>query len=139
MTIMTKRTTGVVLIGAGFLLGACATTATERVDQRVLDKLAGFKETGETETCISVPRLKSIDPATESKFLVETGFNDYWLVNTNGRCSGSTRPQNRLQYSTSISQLCRGQIIKIIDNQSGLIAGSCSIGTFKKLEPKADN
>jgi len=131
---MIKQT--LLLTGVSILLAACATTATERVDDRVVQKLDGLEKTGETRSCLSPARIQSIDAATERKFLVETGVNDYWVVNTSGRCSGATRSQNRLQYTLPTGQLCKGEIIKIVDNQSGFQAGSCGWGKFERLQPK---
>lgn len=120
------------------LLGACVTTTSERVDERVAEKLNGLEEAGETRLCISTARIRSIDAATETKFLVETGVNDFWLVNTSGRCSGATLSRNRLQYTLPTGQLCKGEIITVVDNQGGFQAGSCGWGDFVRLQPKAN-
>lgn len=126
-----------ILIAAG-LAAACATPASSRVDKAAAEKLAGFERTGETETCLNVTRINSIDAVDESTLLVRVGASEYYVSDLSGRCSGATNSFNRIQYTTSISQLCRNEILQIVDNSQGFTVGSCGMGSFEKLRKKSD-
>ena len=118
-------------------LAACATGPVEnRVDEAVLAKLNKYEQTGESRTCLSITSLSSIDAVSETKFLVRSGVRTHYLNETNGRCSGATRNGTFLTYTTSNSQLCRNEIIRVVDNLSSATIGSCSLGEFKELKLK---
>ncbi|GAB4518352.1 MAG: hypothetical protein Kow00133_03350 [Amphiplicatus sp.] len=126
------------LTGAALLAAmSCATTASERVDEKVVDKLAGLERTGEKVTCLNVRNITSIDAADEKTFLVRVGVNDYYVNEARGRCSGATQTFNHLEYTITTTQLCKLDIIRVMDNQTGTFYGSCSLGEFEKLAEKA--
>ena len=105
---------------------------------KVAEELAGFERTGETRNCLSLSRIDQIKPLDDHYFLVRVGVNDYYLNEVRGRCTGAGRFSNRLQYTTSLSQLCRNEIIRVVDNTSGFTVGSCGLGSFERLEKKPD-
>ncbi len=119
-------------------LAACATTQNEPVDTAAQALLDTLEPTGETRSCIPLSGVRQIRPVTESKFLVRVRVRDYYLSEMNGRCGGATRQQTRLQYRTSLNQLCSNEIVNIIDNTSGIFVGSCSFGVFKELQRKEE-
>lgn len=126
------------LTGAALLAAmGCATTASERVDEKVAEKLAGFERTGETVTCLNVRSISSIDAADEKTFLVRVGVNDYYVNEARGRCSGATSGFNHLEYTLSAAQLCKLDVIRVVDNQTGTFYGSCSLGDFEKLKERS--
>ena len=116
------------------LTAACATDRGERVDERVSARLAQFEETGETANCLPMRRIASIDAATETKLLFRVGVDEYWLNETAVRCIGVTYGNNRIQYLSSIAQLCRNDIVRVVDNFTNINQGSCGLGGFKKLK-----
>lgn len=122
---------------AALAAAGCATAAPERVNESLAAKLETMRPTGDKEACLNLTRISSIQGVDERTLLVRTGVNDYYVNRTNGRCSGVTSTFNRIQYKTTTTQLCRGEIISVVDNQSGFNTGSCSFGTFERLEPKA--
>ena len=65
-------------------------------------------------------------------------MQDYWTADTAGRCAGVTRPNVRIEYTTSQTQLCRNDILRVVDNLTGIFTGSCGIGEFRQLQRKAD-
>ena len=125
-----------VLAAAGAGLG-CATAATERVDEDAAARLAQFEQTGEFETCLGLREITQITPVTETKLLVKVGAGKYYLNETTSRCNRATSGFTRLEYTTSLSQLCRNEIIRVVDNSGGFTAGGCSLGSFERLERKA--
>ncbi|MEO1135041.1 MAG: DUF6491 family protein [Pseudomonadota bacterium] len=121
-------------VAAMLAAGGCASAVEpEEVSQEVAERLAEFEATGETRSCIGVTQIRTIDALDESRFLVRAG-GAYYLNEVSGRCNGADRAFNRLQYTTSIGQLCRNEIIRIVDNSNGFTVGSCSLGDFQELE-----
>ncbi|MAW78603.1 MAG: hypothetical protein CMI63_00045 [Parvularcula sp.] len=118
---------------------ACATTdGNSEASEEVAARLAEFEPTGETTACVNLTRIRSIDPLDDYRFLVRTGVNDYYLNEVSGRCNGAARAGNRLQYTTSTGQLCRNEIIEVVDNLAGFTVGSCGLGTFQELAKKPE-
>ena len=116
---------------------ACATASSDtEMSAEVAARLAEFEPTGRTETCINTTRIRSIDALDDRRLLVRVGVNDYYLNEVSGRCSGAAWAGNRLQYTTSTGQLCRNEIIQVVDNTTGFMAGSCGLGSFQELAEK---
>lgn len=124
-----------VLASAAVVAAAgCATAReAEEMSAEVAERLAEFEPTGETQTCLSVSQIRSIDPLDEWRFLVRAG-GGYYLNEVSGRCNDADRAGNRLQYTISTGQLCRNEIITVVDNINGFTVGSCGLGDFQKLE-----
>lgn len=116
------------------LVAGCASAGEPlEMSEEVAERLAEFEATGETRSCIGVTQIRNIDALDESRFLVRAG-GGYYLNEVSGRCNGADRAFNRLQYSTSTGQLCRNEIITIVDNSNGFTVGSCGLGDFQELE-----
>ena len=113
--------------------------AAEEMSDEAAQKLERFEQTGETRSCLGLRRISQITPLDDHLFLVRVGANEYYLNEVNGRCSGASRSFNRLQYKTSIGQLCRNEIIRVVDNSSGISVGSCGLGSFERLQEKTEN
>lgn len=112
--------------------GAHAGSAEEKA-AKALDR---FERTGEVRDCLLGSTIDEIDPITDELFLVRVGVNDYYLNEVNGACHGAARSFSRIEYVRSTSQLCRLQIITVVDNTSNIFLGSCSLGGFEKLNVK---
>lgn len=120
-------------LGATALIAACATTGSSyEMSEEVAAKLAEFEKTGEVDNCVPL-RNMNINALDERNFLIRVGVNDYYLAELSSSCNGADRSFNRLQYETSLSQLCRGEIIRVIDNSSGFTVGSCGMSDVQKL------
>lgn len=125
-------------LSAAFAISACATANSYEMSEEAASALAAFERTGETDSCLPLRSIRQIKPLDERYFLVQVGQNQYYLNETKGRCSGADRLGYRLQYSTTLSQLCRSEIIDVVDNTTGFTAGSCGLGEFEKLEKIVD-
>ena len=122
------------------LLAGCATAGpTERVDERVTARLAAFEPTGDVRRCIPLRQIRSMDAADERTLLIELGVGDFYVSRTRSRCSGVTQSFNRIQYTTSQSQICTGDIVRIVDNSTGFGVGNCSFGEFESLRRKTED
>ena len=128
------------LIAATAMLASlgCATAAdeTEALTAKAAERLAEFDSTGETVSCLNVTQIRSIDAIDDSHFLVRATGGDYYLNKVSGRCNSASRAGYRLQYTVSGGQLCRNQIITVVDNSGGFTAGSCGLGSFERLSKK---
>ncbi|MEZ5921603.1 MAG: DUF6491 family protein [Parvularculaceae bacterium] len=121
---------------AFILATGCATTAASPVNKSAAATLAKYEPTGETTSCLSIPSISQMTAVDERTLLVRVGVSTYYVNKLSGRCSGATRVNNRLQYTTSLSQLCRNDILKVVDNSTGIFSGSCGVGSFEKLTLK---
>lgn len=122
-------------------LSACATTASDRgeLSEDAKARLAEFKKTGETRSCMNLTRIDQITPLSERHFLVRVGLNDYYLTETRNRCGGADRNTTRLQYRVTNNQLCQNEIIRVVDNTTGITQGSCGWGKYQRLEKKLED
>ncbi len=123
------------LIGLLWAAG-CASTGAEPVNEAAAEKLAQFERTGETTTCLNTTRITSITAVDERTLLIRSGVSDYYVSDLDTDCNGATRGSTRFEYSTSTSQLCRNEIIRVVDNGGGFLVGSCGMGSFEKLVKK---
>ncbi|MEL6360589.1 MAG: hypothetical protein AAFR21_05845 [Pseudomonadota bacterium] len=130
-----KRTISLGAMSASMLIAACASTGEPPINQRNAAILEGLETTGETVGCLQVRSVDSIKPVTDGKFLLEVGSR-YYLSKTNGRCTGASQTTSRLEYNLPTGQLCSGEIISVVDNQSGILRGNCALGQFEELRPK---
>ncbi len=124
---------------AAFAGAACASGGAYEMSEDVSARLAEFERTGDYQTCLGLRQINQIKPLDERTFLVRVGVNDYYLNQTTSSCRGADSTFNRLQYTTSLSQLCRNEIISIVDNTTGFTTGSCGLGSFERLEKKVDD
>lgn len=123
------------LLAACTMLAACTTTGSSyAMSEEVAAKLAKFEKTGEVTDCLSLRSIDQIKPLDDRNFLIETGVNDYYLAELSTSCTGADRSFNRLQYKTSLSSLCRNEIITVVDNSTGFTVGSCGMSDFQELE-----
>ncbi len=125
---------GAVLFGT-LSLGACATTVSDEKADKAAERLAEFEATGERTSCLSLRRITSITPLDDKTFLVRAG-NDYYVNKVSGRCAGADSNFNRLQYRLNVAQLCRNEIVTVVDNTQGFTVGSCGLNDFERLEKK---
>lgn len=120
----------IALAGAG-----CATAASKpELSEKAAERLSAYTQTGEMKSCLTLNQIRSIDAIDDYHFLIETSNGDHYLNSLSSRCSGASRTGNYIQYKTSINQLCRGQIVTVVDNMTDMTTGSCGLNDFEKLE-----
>ena len=96
------------------------------------EKLGPYERTGEYRNCVPLRQIRSTNAVDDRHILVRVG-SDYYLNRLSGRCAGIDRNFNRIQYKTSLNQLCQNEIITVVDNSQGFTIGSCGLGKFEKL------
>lgn len=128
-----------VLMGAAVLFAAGAATAGDVrvVSSKGSEILAKYKPTGETESCLPLRQIDSMKFVEDSIILVETNSKKIYFNQTSNDCNGA-RGNRRIEYITTGSSLCRNEIIRVVDNGSGMFMGSCSLGGFDRVEEKAE-
>ncbi len=126
------------LATAAAAVTACATGGGYEISEATAAKLAEFEKTGDVTNCLQLRAIDQIKPLDERNFLIEVGSNNYYLAELSSSCNGADSTFNRLEYTTSLSSLCRGEIIRVVDNSSGFTVGSCGMSDFQKLEKVAD-
>ena len=122
-------------IGSAFLGAATSVLAEDDAGDSPVE---GYKRTGEMSSCLSRSTIRDIDPISDKVFVVRTGVNKYYLNEVNGRCSRAASGFTFLKYRTSGSSLCRNEIINVVENTNGTTVGSCSLGSFERLEKVAE-
>lgn len=115
------------------LLAAGSAIASDPAGEEA-DGLDGFVETGETVNCVSM-RSTSIDPIDENRLLFKVGSR-YYVNETLGSCERAASSFNRIEITLFSPRACRGEIVRIVDNNSGFFEGSCSLGDFRALKKK---
>lgn len=127
-----------IVLGALIAFAGCASgPREEEVNKSAAKTLAKYERTGEKTTCLSITQISQIRPVTESTFLVKVRAGDYYVNDISGRCNGATRRATRIEYTTSLNQLCSNEIIRIVDNTTGFQVGGCGLGSFEKLKEKS--
>ena len=99
----------------------------------------GYALTGESRPCLPLRSIDDITPLNEDAWLVTTISRDAYVTYMNGSCQAALRPFTYLSYSVSGAQLCRGEIITVMDQGLNTSVGSCSIGEFQELSPLPDD
>lgn len=133
---MGKRLLMAAVAAAAALAGAASAEEEVRELSAKASEILSKYEGGEgSKTCLPVTQIDSIKVLDDRIMLVEAN-GKFYLNETANRCSGAGRGNRRLEYSTSAPELCRGQIITVVDNTSQMTVGSCSLGDFHSLIEK---
>lgn len=115
------------------ILTACATGSGYEMSEEVAATLAGFERTGETDTCLPLRSIDQIKPLDDRNLLIEMRNGDFYLNEPSSRCGGARDIGTYIEYRTTLSSLCRNEIIRIVDNSTGFTVGSCGLGEFHEL------
>jgi hypothetical protein len=115
------------------LLCANATTALARDEgsDAAFEKALVGKVAGKPRSCISLSEARSSTTFRHAIVYRVNGKLSY--VNDLGKCP-FLRSDNILVTNVHGSQLCRGDIVSMVDRSSSFPAGSCSFGDFIPYE-----
>ncbi len=123
-----RRSVGVLAL----VFAATSAAQAGRPDGDALDK---FDRTGETVNCVSM-RSTDIKAIDENRLLFKVGVNDYYLNETRSACNDVDSNFTRIDVELFGSRLCSGEVLRIVDQSSGIYQGACSLGVFEKLTKK---
>lgn len=135
MTLRSLSLTAATVLTAGLIAG-CATGESGMSREAEADeRLAEFTATGETRSCLSTRRIDQIEPLDDTRWLVtELGGNTY-LNEVSRGCSNAARAFTYIEYQTPSGRLCRGEIVRVRDQSTDIVNGSCGLGEYQELEP----
>ncbi|MEM8770730.1 MAG: DUF6491 family protein [Pseudomonadota bacterium] len=126
----------IMTVMAATAIAACATERDSEVSEKAAAELAKYEATGETRACLQLRAIDSIKAIDDRHLLIEMRSGDLYLNKTNGRCTGATDIGTRLQYQTSLSQLCQNEIVRVVDNLTGIERGGCGLNEFEAVQEK---
>jgi hypothetical protein len=122
-----------------FILPACtqgmaadAPEARSTADARAMDRmedLLGGKTPGPPQSCITRFEAERMSAVDNNTILFRARSNLVYRNTPQGDCpiEGSSR---RLEHSTISTNLCRGEQLNVVDNQTGAYFGTCILGDF---------
>ena len=84
---------------------------------------------GPPQSCLSILSANDMKVVDENTILYFHGSTTY-RNDPPGGCPGIGRPGNAMVTHPTSSQLCRGDIVQVVDTSSGIFAGSCVMGDF---------
>lgn len=121
-------------IPAAMLLAAPAVSSekiqlTEK-EQTKLDKRLEGRTAGEARSCIGRNDQREMTVVSDDILIFGSrrNANTIYVNKPHGGCRNADR--NILSYSRTISSLCRGQIVQLIDSTTGMAMDSCAFGEF---------
>ena len=127
-----KLSAALTALSASLVMTGAALSQSDAMDETPFVP-EGYELTGESRSCLSLTRIDTIDTVNESAWLVTTKNRDTYLTRVGRGCRSATRPFTYISYSVPGSQLCRGEIVSVMDQGSNTVVGSCSIGEFEEL------
>jgi hypothetical protein len=117
------------------LLCACAAEPSERTIQyraseaaKLEKDLAGFTP-GKPQSCVDLRDLNGPSSYGDSTIVYRVSPRLVYRNDVHGSCRGAG-DDYILVNQVFGSQLCRGDITRLVDRTSGFYAGSCSMGNF---------
>lgn len=119
-------------------LASCATSRqpVERSAkmQETFDKLIAGKTAGQAALCLPLYRSNDMVVIDEQTLAFRDGRTT-WVNRMVGSCSQLDRGGYAVVNQTFGSQLCSGEIARVVDTNTGMTVGSCSYGDFVPYRP----
>jgi hypothetical protein len=121
------------MIAAASIAGVAAAAPAQTPDAptlspKVAEALAG-RTAGKPQSCVRLRDVQSTQIVDETAIIYRMS-SKRWLVNfPEGGCP-SLRPDRVLVTVTPSTNLCRGDIARVIDPPTPIEYGSCGLGTF---------
>jgi hypothetical protein len=113
---------------------ACAASAmteprTPKAERTLQRELAG-KVAGAPVSCLPPFRTGDMTVVDDNTVLFKGGHNRVYRNDPPGGCSPMSWGGYTLVTRSNSAQMCRGDIVQVVDVGSGQIAGSCALGDF---------
>ena len=124
------------LAAAAATLAACTTTPPQPQPlsadgQAKLQQLLAGKVAGAPSSCIPRHRADDMVVISDDLVLYKDGSNRVYRQDFGGAgCSGLASGFYAMQTRSSSSNLCRGDIVQVVDVRSGMLRGACTFGDF---------
>lgn len=125
---------------ASAIVGLCACATASEPEQRSAraqqsyDRALAGKVAGEPVRCLPLYRSNDMVAIDETTILFRDGRTIY-VNHPLGSCGGLGRFNYTLVTRTFGSNLCRGDIARVVDLTTGVHRGSCALGDFVPYRP----
>ena len=103
-----------------------------RAEKRLARVMEDYKPTGEVKSCIPLRFLRD-STIIDDKTIFFKGIGGKGYMNRLPHRCPRLASEERFMYSTSISMLCKMEIITVLDS-FGRQWGSCGLGEFEEME-----
>jgi hypothetical protein len=124
-------------ISASVLMAGCSMSDAESTPMALTDKQAkllekqiGGKVAGEAVSCISNLDQTNIIRVSDDLLLYQVSGRLVYQNRLKSPCPGLARDSDIIVTEQFGSQLCRGDIIKLVDRLGGIPGPSCALGDF---------
>ena len=99
--------------------------------QARLNQLLEGKAPGTPVTCISRMQADDMTVISDATVLFRDGGRRVFRNDFNGgRCTGLGSGFYAMQTRSFGSQLCRGDLVSVVDTRTGMMVGTCILGDF---------
>ncbi|WP_417451131.1 hypothetical protein [Kordiimonas sp.] len=103
-----------------------------RSEKRLARIMDDYKATGKTKSCVPLRFLRDSTIIDDQTIFFKSIGKKAYMNRLPHKCS-RLASEERFMYSTSISSLCRMEIITVLDS-FGRRWGSCGLGEFEEME-----
>ena len=117
---------------AAVILAGCATEAAEgplSEEAKLAEALAGYTA-GEPQSCVNLRDLRGNRGYGEDAILFEGPTNSTLYLNRPPAGCPELSGSRALRIETTMTRLCRMDIVTVFDPATGIPYGSCSLGDF---------
>lgn len=102
---------------------------TEKQSATLMKELSG-KVAGKPVNCISDYNANNLVRVSDNILLYRVSNRLVYQNNLRSTCSGLARDNDIIVSEQFGSQKCRGDIIRLVDRNNGMLGGVCSLGEF---------
>lgn len=106
-----------------------------RGEKRLAKIMEDYKPTGEVRHCVPLRYLRD-SKIIDDQTIFFKGIGKKGYINRMPNRCARLSFEERFMYSTSIAQLCKAEIITVLDS-FGRQWGSCGLGQFEEYEKKS--
>ena len=103
-----------------------------RAEKRLASVMEDYKSTGKTKSCVPLRSLRDSTIIDDQTIFFKSIGKKGYINRLSHKCP-RLASEERFMYSTSISSLCRMEIITVLDS-FGRQWGSCGLGEFEEME-----
>ncbi|WP_262690730.1 hypothetical protein [Kordiimonas aestuarii] len=107
-----------------------------RSEKRLARVMDDYKLTGKTKSCVPLRFLRDSTIIDDQTIFFKSVGKRAYINRMSHKCP-RLASEERFMYSTSISSLCRMEIITVLDG-FGRQWGSCGLGEFEEMEKLTD-
>jgi hypothetical protein len=89
--------------------------------------------TGE-RSCLPLTQIDSVKAESADAVLFKLKGGEVWRNKLPVQCRAWTRSGVAYKHTTTVSSICRSDIVQLFDPMSGMGYGGCGLGGFEKVE-----